>query len=488
MSSQQPRKILRVGVLHNGTVVEERHFRHHEAVTFGCHFNNSLSFSAPDLPASTTLFESRGGRYYLNFDKALEGPAEGNQSRVAVRQGVHTLTHLRAQGQAEHRGDHWSVPLDETARGKLVVGRGDVVLLFQFIDAPRVAAPQLPSALRGGPLTFLNNTVELTGLLGLALLFSFLVQVGFVVYLVLEVPPPPRPVGLADLPDEIRMILTDARDTEQEELTQERSDDGTVIAESAIEQEVPIEDAPAEVEPPPEERPTPRQVTELAPPPERSRDEELRLARNLVREQSFFSPLAAPTDGGVGPAMNQIFNVTNTNVDSVLASQQARGEGGLAGRATSPLASDTAGGGGSGETVNVDIARSRTAERADAVSTGRERDRVRVEANIRQSTAQTAGSGRLDADSLNEQLRRRIRDVRRCYERVLAEEPSLGGRIVLQFTIGAGGRVDDVRLVENEVGPRVGDCIEGGVRRWRFDPPEGGSVTVRKTYILEPAN
>jgi TonB family protein len=488
MSSQEARKILRVGILHNGTFIEERHFRRHESVTFGSHFKNSLSLSAPDLPVTTTLFEARGGRYYLNFSPAVEGPDDGPKSRVAIGQAVHSLSSLRNHGKAEHHGDHWSVALDENARGKLVVGNGDVVLLFQFISPPPVrSAPQLPVALRGGPLTFLNNTVELTGLLGLSLLFSLFVQVGFVVYLVLEVPPPPRPVGIADLPDEIRMILTEAHNAEQEELRRQITDDGEqVAAESAVQEQAPVEEEVAEVEPQPDERPRPRD--EAPPPPERSRDEELRLARNLVREQSFFSPLTAPTEGGVGPAMNQLFNVTNTNVDSVLASQQTRGEGGLASRVTSPLASDSIGSGGSGETVNVDLGRSRTAARAETVSTGGERERVRVEANIRQSTAQTAGSGRLNADALNEELRRRVRDVRRCYERVLAEEPNLGGRVVLQFTIGAGGRVDDARLVENEVGTRVGDCIEERVRRWRFDPPDGGSVTVRKTYILAPAD
>ena len=81
-----------------------------------------------------------------------------------------------------------------------------------------------------------------------------------------------------------------------------------------------------------------------------------------------------------------------------------------------------------------------------------------------------------------------MRDVRRCYARVLPDDPDLGGRIVIQFTINSRGRVEDVTLPENEVGDRVGDCVEGRVRRWRFDAPEDGTVRVRKTYILSPAS
>lgn len=32
----------------------------------------------------------------------------------------------------------------------------------------------------------------------------------------------------------------------------------------------------------------------------------------------------------------------------------------------------------------------------------------------------------------------------------------------------------------------VGDCILGLVSKWRFEAPEGGSVTVRKTFVFQP--
>lgn len=110
-----------------------------------------------------------------------------------------------------------------------------------------------------------------------------------------------------------------------------------------------------------------------------------------------------------------------------------------------------------------------------------------VEGDMRSRDAQTRGSGSLDADTLRNELQLHSRDIRRCYERALVTDLTLSGRVVIQFEIGVDGRVSSERLVENELGETAGECITGRMRRWRFTEPEGGAVTVRKTYILEPA-
>lgn len=96
-----------------------------------------------------------------------------------------------------------------------------------------------------------------------------------------------------------------------------------------------------------------------------------------------------------------------------------------------------------------------------------------------------AGAGTIDADSLERHLRRIERDIQRCYENRLATSPDLAGRIVLSVTIDETGRVDGTDLVENEVGDDVGSCVTSRVRRYRFDEPEGGSVTIEWTFVLD---
>lgn len=115
-------------------------------------------------------------------------------------------------------------------------------------------------------------------------------------------------------------------------------------------------------------------------------------------------------------------------------------------------------------------------------------DSAVVEGNMRSRDEQTRGAGTLDADTLRNELQLHSRDIRRCYERTLVTDLDLGGRVVIQFEIDEDGRVGSERLVENELGETVGDCITGRMRHWRFTAPTGGTVTVRKTYILEPVS
>lgn len=470
MAAPDTRKILRIGVIQGGTIIEERLLRKRESVTVGSAFKNTFSLAAGGAPASYPLFEVRGGEYFLNFEADMKG-------RVSVGSGVHTLASLRENGRAQRHGKGWTVALDERSRGKVELA--DVIFLFQFVAPPPARpAPKLPVALRGGPLTFLTNAVELSGTFGVSLLLSMLLQVGFVTYLVLEVPPPPRPTGVSDLPDEIRMILREAEE-EPVEVAQENNEDAEAVAESAV------EEAPAEAEPEeqPEEQPREANNEPRGNDEPQSREVQLQVARERAREASVFGALVT-SENGDGGVMDQVLGISDRRVEHLMARQRASGgEGGIARSSGSTGSADPS---GEGDTVAVEVGGGRTREAAEQVESGGERERVRVEANIRQSTARTAGSGRLDSDYLDRVLRQRVRDIRRCYERVLPDNPDLSGRLVVQFTVGASGRVDDVSLPENEVGAQVGDCVEGRVRRWRFDPPEGGSVTVRKTYILEP--
>ncbi len=160
MAAPESRRILRMGVIQNGAIIEERLFRKIEPISVGTHFKNTFSITTPRAPQAFTFFDVMGGRYVLNFIDSMEG-------RLSVGGTVHSLQSLKQHKKAVNRGKHWSIPLDERSRGKIVVG--DVIFLFQFVTPPPAKlTPQLPIALRGGPLTFLNNTVELTGTFGYA--------------------------------------------------------------------------------------------------------------------------------------------------------------------------------------------------------------------------------------------------------------------------------------------------------------------------------
>jgi hypothetical protein len=138
-SSRQ--RILRIGVLLGGKIVEERLIREHAPVSIGQSMRNTFSIPVEGLPLEFTLFALDEGRYSLRFLPRMDG-------RLSDAGGqVNTLDALKARG-AQHHGDYFEVALTEHARGKLSLG--DLTILFQFVtEPPRQPKPMLPASVRG---------------------------------------------------------------------------------------------------------------------------------------------------------------------------------------------------------------------------------------------------------------------------------------------------------------------------------------------------
>jgi hypothetical protein len=134
------RRILRIGILLGGKIVEERLIRERTSVTIGQSMKNTFSIPIEGLPLELTLFSLENDRYHLRFLNKMDGRlSEGDQ--------VNTLEALKGRGATNH-GDYWSVPLQQTARGKLSLG--DLTILFQFVtEPPRQPKPMLPASVRG---------------------------------------------------------------------------------------------------------------------------------------------------------------------------------------------------------------------------------------------------------------------------------------------------------------------------------------------------
>lgn len=71
--------------------------------------------------------------------------------------------------------------------------------------------------------------------------------------------------------------------------------------------------------------------------------------------------------------------------------------------------------------------------------------------------------------------KRRGKEVRRCYEAALQNDPSLRGKLTLTFTIEPGGGVSGVRVARSTFrSDAVPSCVAAVVRGWRtpFRPEE----------------
>jgi len=96
--------------------------------------------------------------------------------------------------------------------------------------------------------------------------------------------------------------------------------------------------------------------------------------------------------------------------------------------------------------------------------------------------------GSLDKEIIRRIIRRHVNEVKYCYQQELTNHPSLGGRVVVQFTIAASGQVIASVLQNSTLGnARVESCIVQAVRRWEFPYPLGGGlVIVSYPFVLTP--
>src|SRR5688572_29546571 len=127
VASTGPR-VLRIGIIQGGRVVEERIIKQRTSVTVGASEKNMFVIPGGDLPQNFRLFELIGSDYYLNFTPSMKG-------RLALSTGLSDLSDLRGQARTGSQGAH-QIQLTEDSRGKVVIG--DTTFLFQFVAPPPI--------------------------------------------------------------------------------------------------------------------------------------------------------------------------------------------------------------------------------------------------------------------------------------------------------------------------------------------------------------
>src|SRR5271165_1138308 len=161
-------KVLRIGLVQGGKVIEERVIKQRTSVTIGPSEKSMFVIPSKAIPPNFKVFELQGGEYYLNF-------LDGMTGRVALKTGISDLSALKAQAKRVPVGNvqAYQVPLSDEARGKVVVG--ETTFLFQFVAPPPVQPkPQLPVSVRSGLASEIDWTTTIIAA------FSFLFHFGAV--------------------------------------------------------------------------------------------------------------------------------------------------------------------------------------------------------------------------------------------------------------------------------------------------------------------
>jgi len=94
--------------------------------------------------------------------------------------------------------------------------------------------------------------------------------------------------------------------------------------------------------------------------------------------------------------------------------------------------------------------------------------------------------GELDPDMVAKFVKSQLLIVKGCYERELAKNRDLKGKVVMHWTIDHGGTTRDVAV--EQVDPDIAQavpCIVDVVKQWRFPPPAGRKVEVSFPFVFQ---
>jgi TonB family protein len=440
-------RILRIGIIQGGRIIEERLIRRREDISIG--WSSKATFAVPSeaLPKQWLLFGITPKGYVARFADAMD-------ARIAVGNEVISLAQLKQAGRIRQQGSAWLLLLDERSRGKIAVG--DLTILFQFVTPPpQQPRPRLPASVRGSWTTGLDWAFTVIG--GV----SFLAHLLFVMYL-RNVDWPRKP-DIEEIPDRFVQMAVKAKPPEapKQQTTQDKTDDKTPDKQLAANSGA--------------KKAAKRELS----PDEKARLDAERRARlaEQVRNTGILKLLGAKADGSGSIA--DVLGKGDVDRDQEKAFQ---GVGGLTvATSEASLRGVKSGTGGSGKVA--DIGSLRGAGTIAGGNTGAGVTEKRVSGVVRSEAP--AVDGELDPALVSKEVRARIGAVKACYERALKRNPNLSGKIKVRWTITAAGTVSGVDISDDSMGDsEVSSCIKQLVARWRFPAPAGGSVEVEFPFVF----
>ncbi|MCO4744428.1 MAG: AgmX/PglI C-terminal domain-containing protein [Proteobacteria bacterium] len=448
-ANKEKKKVLRIGVIQGGKLVQQRLIPSGESVTIGESAKATFVFPKTGLPrAEYPLFVHRKGDYVLNFTEGMKGKI--SSGGVAV-----TLAKLRSDPGVAHQGGSWRLGLTNQDRGKVAVG--DVTVLFQFVPPPPVQAVQPLKAMDFRPRLLEDDDPVFLGFLGVWCALALILLV--FVY----VSDPPE-YTLEEMPDRFTKIVLqpEAPEVEPEEAEETEEVDENAEAAEAEEAE------PEEVEP--EEPKEPKSVEEVAADQQQQIEE-------LKEKSLLLKMLTTRSEHGVGTA-EDAFAEGDAGIGDLDAALE--GVGGV------EMATGENGGirGGTGTTEDADIgvvgrAGGGSSDLGDGPST-----------TIKGSVASgTVDAGDLeDGDLIRRTISKNQGALTYCYEQRLRQNPSLSGRVEVEWAIRQG-RPTGISVFANSTGDDAfGECIVGKIARWRFDGVDTDGDLVSAPFVFSPKN
>lgn len=455
--------VLRIGVVKNGQLIDERLVQHGEMVTIGSDQYNTFVLEK-DLDASLGekffLFEYRNNTYQLLFTNDMKGHlrsvknADENASIPELIQGKV----LGGRKVSEKKGVYY-LPFDGDYQGKIEIGAYS--FLFQFVATSAVVVRNV--SVQKDELFDEEDKIFL-GFLGF---FSVLAIVGMV--WVLQQPRPELDK------EEIEALLAEfldveppeeeTPDTTDEEVDEELPPDpNSTVAKEKVEEKAPDVEQPKPVE---EQK---KQVENRAQASENMSADRQAAAEAAVQNTAVFKMLGTLGNGATNVTASAFGSGDGQDVDldalldgvsdAVVATNDSqvtiKGQTDKSGKASLDVGVVQAGGGGQ---VNVGKGPKTVAPVSST--------------NIEKIESANGGCN----NGVNSTVKKYISQIKACHTNSLKTNPSVGGRIEVDVEI-EDGKVILAQVSKNATNDKeLASCIERRIKRWEF-PTDCSEITM----------
>ena len=458
-------KVLRVGVIQNGRILDEQVFRKAETVFIGdsekAHFVVPSSFLSGKFP----MFYCRSGHYELVLTEKMSG-------KIFVKGEAKDVEDLIKSGTLKRRGDDYVLSISEDYHGKILIG--NAIVLFQFVvPSPKPPKLRLPKSIKGSWTQHVDwpfVSIELV-----ILIFGYFF---FAVYLMSV--PKPEPTELVDVPNRFAKLIAPELDDAKDEVIEEKEiEDKTPKEEKEVDPNATatatksakkVAEQPLEAAPKKAEKPRDASTIQRA---EAARQAEM---QKKVAGLGLLKMIGSVGEGGTGGVIADVLGDggKDRDIDSALSGVKQIGV------ATSSSQRSRKGDAGAVETAKIDDLKVEKSEGAVAVK-GRAEKAVVGKATV----GKTEVDGEVDAASVAKTIKGSSAAVKRCYDKALLANPTLKGKISVTIFINEKGRVQNIEISEDTLkDAEVTKCIKGVISRLRFPKPDGGVASVTFPFVF----
>lgn len=470
-TTPRPPKVLRVGLIHKGKIIDERLMYTRKPVTCGESARNTFVIPVDNLPSRFPVFEvTKEDAYVLTFPEWMQGKVhQGNQtftlaaaceSKLASPSGYINFSPPTQEVKQHEKTTVYRMPLNDASKG--VIRFGAYSLLFQFVAPPPKPKP-LPSI----------STLERSWFQGVdwvyssILLLSFVAHTGFIYWA----------KTMGELPA-----------AKSQELIPERFADPLRCRKNCN---------PFKPEPPKVLHKNPKKKLLRRKPvsPSQARKPKVkgsrkvsakpakrpqvvtaamarRMARHLIigsdsKEGKHKNLMQYGEDAGskIIKTLEQKDGIAvPTDEDKPETSRRFKKPGKIT------LDGDDA---PKGDDVPFDQ-KGKTPQRRKRI--------VIVEPTPEDINVD--GDKTLDISVVMKRLKRNRRQLQYCYEMALKSTPGLKGKVAFNITIALNGRVSAVEVEENQLNGTAVKCMLRTIRRWRFAKPKKDAFTFSVPFLF----